>query len=609
MALRNINLIVQANRNILQSDIKFFFAKYNDPIYVKLEKLEIMVKMVSKKNVNNVLLELKEYATEVDVDFVRKSVRAIGRCAIKLDSAAEKAINVLLDLIKTKVNYVVQEAIIVMKDIFRRYPNMYEVTIATLCENLESLDEPEAKASMIWIIGEYAGRIDNAGEILGLFLDSWPDEGPQVQLQLLTAVVKLYLENLKQGQEDRTLVEEVLKMATEETDNPDLRDRAYIYWRLLTQNAEAANAIVLVEKPVIADDTEVLEPGLLAQLMTQLSTLASTYHKPPEAFVKERAPATGEGFDEEDEDDDDYGAAAGGGGGGGGGTMDDDDDILGMGMGMGGGAGAGAQASTSGGGGGGGGGGGDDLLDLMGMGGGGGGGGGGGNGAMAAAAFPDVQKARFATAKPVGFAMQGVLVPGTAPGKLELRIDFANMQMSAPQQRFQLQFNKSFAGIVADAAAVTLPQPVQQGGRGSTVVPCHVDAGGAKQTLDIASAGQPLQAAIKDDANGAVAYFTVPTTYASLACCGLAASAGEGGKMQRKEFLTQWKTLPNEQEIKRRVEMAAGTQLGVAQIVAKLEAANIYVIADRKVGRSFLCLCFCLCLASLFVSLSLPLSL
>ena len=85
-----------------------------------------------------------------------------------------------------------------MKDIFRRYPNMYEVTIATLCENLESLDEPEAKASMIWIIGEYAGRIDNAGEILGLFLDSWMDEGPQVQLQLLTAVVKLYLENLKQ---------------------------------------------------------------------------------------------------------------------------------------------------------------------------------------------------------------------------------------------------------------------------------------------------------------------------------------------------------------------------------------------------------------------------
>ena len=58
---------------------------------------------------------LYRYANEVDVDFVRKSVRAIGRCAVKIDSAAEKCINVLLDLIKTKVNYVVQEAIIVIK--------------------------------------------------------------------------------------------------------------------------------------------------------------------------------------------------------------------------------------------------------------------------------------------------------------------------------------------------------------------------------------------------------------------------------------------------------------------------------------------------------------
>lgn len=55
------------------------------------------------------------YASEVDVDFVRKAVRAIGRCAIMIDEASERCVNVLLDLINTKVNYVVQEAIIVIK--------------------------------------------------------------------------------------------------------------------------------------------------------------------------------------------------------------------------------------------------------------------------------------------------------------------------------------------------------------------------------------------------------------------------------------------------------------------------------------------------------------
>ena len=40
-----------------------------------------------------------------------------------LERAAERCINVLLDLIKQKVNYVVQEAVVVITDIFRRYPN------------------------------------------------------------------------------------------------------------------------------------------------------------------------------------------------------------------------------------------------------------------------------------------------------------------------------------------------------------------------------------------------------------------------------------------------------------------------------------------------------
>jgi AP-1 complex subunit beta-1 len=183
VALRNINLIVQKRPTILAHEIKVFFCKYNDPIYVKMEKLEIMIKLASERNVDQVLMELKEYSTEVDVEFVRRAVRAIGRCAIKLERAAERCINVLLELIQTKVNYVVQEAVIVIKDIFRKFPNRYESIIGTLCENLDTLDEPEAKASMIWIIGEYAERIDNADELLEGFLESFEEETPMVQLR------------------------------------------------------------------------------------------------------------------------------------------------------------------------------------------------------------------------------------------------------------------------------------------------------------------------------------------------------------------------------------------------------------------------------------------
>ncbi|GJX78763.1 root hair defective 3-like protein [Tanacetum coccineum] len=42
----------------------------------------------------------------------------------------------------------------------------------------------------------------------------------------------------------------VLNNAIVETDIPDLRDRAYIYWRLLLTDLEAAKDVILVEKPV-----------------------------------------------------------------------------------------------------------------------------------------------------------------------------------------------------------------------------------------------------------------------------------------------------------------------------------------------------------------------
>ncbi|KAI6239157.1 AP complex subunit beta [Aphelenchoides fujianensis] len=282
VALRNINLIVQKRPDILKQEMKVFFVKYNDPIYVKMEKLDIMIRLAQNSNISQVLSELKEYAAEVDIDFVRKAVRAIGRCAIKVEQSAERCVSTLLELIQTKVNYVVQEAVVVIKDIFRKYPNKYEAIISTLCENLDTLDEPEARASMIWIIGEYAERIDNADELLASFVEAFHDENTQVQLQLLTAVVKLFL---KRPTDTQQLVQQILSLATQESDNPDLRDRGYIYWRLLSADPTAAKEVVLAEKPLISEETDLLEPSLLSKLVCHIGSLASVYHKPPNSFV------------------------------------------------------------------------------------------------------------------------------------------------------------------------------------------------------------------------------------------------------------------------------------------------------------------------------------
>jgi AP-2 complex subunit beta-1 len=287
LALRNAILILQKRPDVLRNDIRVFFCKYNDPIYVKLTKLEIIFTLANSENIATVLAELREYSLEIDVAFVRKAVRAIGKLAIKVEPSARQCIDLLLELVATKVPYIVQEATVVIQNIFRKYPNQYESIISLLCENLDSLDEPAAKASMIWVIGQYADRIDNAGDLLEDFLYSFSEEPVEVQLALLTATVKLFIQRPTKGAD---LVPKVLKWCTEETDNPDLRDRGYMYWRLLSTDPATAKTIVMGEKPPITAESDIMDPYTLDDLCLNVGTLATVYLKPVNQIFRSARP-------------------------------------------------------------------------------------------------------------------------------------------------------------------------------------------------------------------------------------------------------------------------------------------------------------------------------
>ncbi|KAJ3368570.1 AP-1 complex subunit beta-1 [Allomyces arbusculus] len=296
VALRNISIILQRRPDVLANEIRVFFCKYNDPPYVKLEKLDVMMRLTSERNVDAVLTELKEYANEVDVEFVRTAIRAMGTCAIKIEAAAERCVGALLDLIKTRVAHVVQESMVVLKDIFRRYPGRYEGIIPILCEHLDVLDEEEARAALLWIVGEHADRIANAGDLLQVFVDGFADEHVAVQLQLLTAAIKCFLRR----PETQPLVQQVLQLATA-SDLPDLRDRAFVYWRLLSSGA-AVRDVVAACPPIEYEPAHQLSPGLLSELVRHLGTLAAVKQQPVATVVPAKELiARGDDDDEDDE--------------------------------------------------------------------------------------------------------------------------------------------------------------------------------------------------------------------------------------------------------------------------------------------------------------------
>ncbi|RCK63745.1 AP-1 complex subunit beta [Candida viswanathii] len=292
LVLRNVILLLLGRMDLVSFDVEMFYCRFDDPIYVKDTKLEIIYLLANESNVTLVLRELEEYATEVDVSMARKAIRAFGNLAVKLENASEQCVEVICDLVSNGISYIVQEAAIVIKNIVRKYPGKFEFAINELIKHYTLIDEPDAKTAFIWIVGQHCQSIKGSKKILEDFITSFKDDPAEVQYATLTAVTKYYLKFPEQGE---SIVLQVLKWATEEVDNPDIRDRGFIYWRLLSsENASGPNGefqantkkIVLNEKPVISSENDNINPAILEELELNIGTLASIYLKPVQTVFR-----------------------------------------------------------------------------------------------------------------------------------------------------------------------------------------------------------------------------------------------------------------------------------------------------------------------------------
>ncbi|KAM9890254.1 hypothetical protein OXX79_011561 [Metschnikowia pulcherrima] len=148
------------------------------------------------------------------------------------------------------------------------------------------MEEADAKLAVTWIVGQFAEEISNADAILKYLTASFNEEPLEVQYAMVTAVVKYYVHYPVEGEK---LVLDVLKCATEESDNPDLRDRGFFYWRLIThpQNAgedgefqKRTKEIVLNMNPEVNSENDKIDPAILEELELNFGSLASIYLKP-----------------------------------------------------------------------------------------------------------------------------------------------------------------------------------------------------------------------------------------------------------------------------------------------------------------------------------------
>lgn len=298
LVLRNIILLLLSRgTSLLKLDVSFFFIEYNDPIYIKDTKLECLYLSANHDTLPRILEELVQYATDIDIQMSRKAIRAIGNLAVKLDEiTAHDCVDALLDLLEFGVDYVVQEIISVFRNILRKHPRRFESIVNELVKYTESVQEPEANNAMIWIITNYSHTIPDYLDFFQIFSSNILEETSDVQFSILSSSVKFFIRT--PNYQTEKLCIKTLKQCTEEINNPDLRDRAFMYWRLLSlaQSAksnllsnDSLKRLIDGELPAIQLNTK-LDPVILEELELNIGTISSIYLKPVSQVFRNTRP-------------------------------------------------------------------------------------------------------------------------------------------------------------------------------------------------------------------------------------------------------------------------------------------------------------------------------
>ncbi|EGV64606.1 beta-adaptin [Yamadazyma tenuis] len=290
VGLKNIRIILEKYPNILSKELRVFFVKYSDPLYLKLEKLDIMIRLCNENNFNLLLNELKEYSMEFEPTLISKSIKSIGSIAIKLPTSIIKCVNLIIELIDLKGDeLIIDESVGVLTMILRKYPgknDLITLILPIIANNFSHLSIANPSySSVIWLLGEYPNYFTNISNLLNEIFEDFNDFGSQLKLNWLNTIVKVNLNSLVK-QDFSKLLQETLTEITENEDDVDLRDRAYIYWRLLSSaEQELPKQILLAKLPPIDSSIETYNPVILNDLMSELSTLSSVYGKPSYTFI------------------------------------------------------------------------------------------------------------------------------------------------------------------------------------------------------------------------------------------------------------------------------------------------------------------------------------
>jgi vesicle coat complex subunit len=226
---------------LIFQDVKIFFINPSEPLYLKKEKVRLLFELCNDKNHKIIVSELLEYCYDPSPELSRLSLEMLWRIPSKIELALDSALKVFKKIINESknnhfINHLFDEVCIGMHLLHRKFKQKanLEELIEMVLDNWQKILTSDAKCGYIYFFMKFAMKNKNEMSERAITLaEDFENEEDEVQLAILGAVMRAYLDFPNRLGET---VKRVFTFASENSENPDLRDRAFIYWRLISNN-------------------------------------------------------------------------------------------------------------------------------------------------------------------------------------------------------------------------------------------------------------------------------------------------------------------------------------------------------------------------------------
>ncbi len=202
VAMSNIVAVCLVRPESFVSYVGHFLVRAIDPPDISRLKFEILTLIFPHCEPlikEMILSELEHFTRAADTALVRESVRAIGRCAQNESTSSNRCLRLLLNQLSSQDGNLVAESLTVVRHLIQQDPQAHVQTVIRLAKNLDTMTNPEARASIIWLVGEFSGLPEEeniAPDVLRILAKGFADESEEAKLQIVLLAAKVYLHYL-----------------------------------------------------------------------------------------------------------------------------------------------------------------------------------------------------------------------------------------------------------------------------------------------------------------------------------------------------------------------------------------------------------------------------